>query len=176
MANDREPAGRRRSLARSGLDGLWRNAFRVAFQLRLVWWRVRRPTLTGAYVAVWHEGRLLCVRNSYRRRLTLPAGGLARGESPRAAAARELHEEVAIAVSPERLSYVGEIVSRVGGVTDRAHFFELHCDGGEPAYQVDEREVVWAAFLSPRELREVRTVDVVRQYLERVGARPPAAR
>jgi 8-oxo-dGTP pyrophosphatase MutT (NUDIX family) len=154
------------------VDALWRVAYRAAFRLRHVYWRVRRPTLNGAYVAVWHGGRLLCIRNSYRRLLTLPAGGLGRGESPRAAAVRELQEEVAIESVPEALAYVGEIVSRVGGVEDRAHFFELHCDEREPAFRVDRREVVWAAFLSPHELRAAGTVDVVRQYLERLGAQP----
>jgi 8-oxo-dGTP pyrophosphatase MutT (NUDIX family) len=169
VADEFEPARRERSRASAGVDGLWRVAYRVAFRVRHVYWRVRRPTLKGAYVAVWHGGRVLCVRNSYRRLLTLPAGGIARGESPRDAAVRELCEEVAIAAPPEALDYVGEIVSRVGGVEDRAHFFELRCDEREPPFRVDHREVVWAAFLSPHQLRAEGTVDVVRQYLERIS-------
>jgi 8-oxo-dGTP pyrophosphatase MutT (NUDIX family) len=172
VADPAEPAQRERSWTGAGVDRVWRVAYRVAFRLQTLYWRVRPTTLTGSYVAVWHGGRLLCVRNSYRRVLTLPAGGLARGESPRAAAVRELYEEVAIEAAPEALAYVGEIVSHVGGVEDRAHFFELHCDERAPAFQVDRREVVWAAFLAPHELRAAGTVDVVRLYLERIGSFP----
>ena len=176
MSEDFEPAQPQRARASPGIDGLWRVAYRVAFRLQRVYWRIRRPTLVGSYVAVWHADRLLCVRNSYRRLLTLPAGGMARGEEPRTTAVRELREEVAIDARPDALTYVGEIVSHVGGVEDRAHFFELHCGDREPSFRVDGREVVWAAFLSPHELRAVETVDVVRQYLERIGSTPARTR
>lgn len=148
------------------MDALWRSAYRIAFRLQKLWWRVRRPRLTGAYVAVWREGRVLCIRNSYRRLLSLPAGGLARGERPIDAAIRELMEEVAIAVDAAELRYVGEIVSHVGHAEDHAHFFELHREE-EVSYAVDRREVVRAEFLAPAVALERGVVDVVRQYLER---------
>ena len=148
------------------MDALWRSAYRVAFRLQLVYWRVRRPRITGAYVAVWRGDELLCIRNSYRRRYSLPAGGLARGETPLAAAVRELREEVSIDVRPEELRYAGEIVSHVGHAEDHAHFFELTRDRGVD-FAVDGREVVWAGFLPPADVLERGVVDVVRQYLER---------
>jgi ADP-ribose pyrophosphatase YjhB (NUDIX family) len=151
------------------MDGLWRGAFRLGFRIQKLWWRVRRPRLEGAYVAVWRGERLLCIRNSYRRLLSLPAGGLARGERPIDAALRELHEEVALVARPEELRYVGEIVSLVGHAEDHAHFFELACDGSRE-FAVDGREVVWADFLAPEVALERGVVDVVRQYLERVLA------
>ena len=86
-------------------------------------------------------------------------------------ALRELSEEVSISAQPEALSYVGEIVSHVGVTEDRANFFELHCESAVPGFRVDGREVVWAGFLSPDELLAAGTVDVVRQYLERIAAR-----
>ena len=164
-----EPKQRAPERVRRGIDALWRAAYRVAFRLQRIYWRIRRPVLRGSYVAVWHQGRVLCVRNSYRRRLTLPAGGLARGEEPRDAAVRELREEVSIATSPASLHYAGEIVSHVGPAEDRAHFFELHCEAQAPTFQVDRREVVWAGFLSPAEVLETEVVDVVRQYLGRLA-------
>jgi 8-oxo-dGTP pyrophosphatase MutT (NUDIX family) len=148
------------------MDALWRSAYRVAFRLQRLYWRVRRPRITGAYVAVWRGDELLCIRNSYRQRYSLPAGGLARGESPVQAAARELREEVAIDAQPDELHYVGEIVSHVGHAEDHAHFFELVRDPA-PEFAVDGREVVWAGFLTPGDVLERGVVDVVRQYLER---------
>jgi ADP-ribose pyrophosphatase YjhB (NUDIX family) len=146
-------------------DALWRFAYRCAFRLRVLYWRLGRPRLEGSYVAVWHEGRLLVVRNSYRRSLTLPAGGLARGETPIEAALRELREEVGLAPYAAALRYVGEIVDVDGPAEDHAHFFELHCEE-EPTTEVDRREVVWAGFLRAEEALAHGVVRVVRRYLE----------
>ena len=146
-------------------DALWRFAYRCAFRLRVLYWRLGRPRLEGSYVAVWHAGRLLVVRNSYRRSLTLPAGGLARGETPLEAALRELREEVGLAPDAAALRYVGEIVDVEGPAEDPAHFFELHCEE-EPVTAVDRREVVWAGFLRAEEALAQGVVRVVRRYLE----------
>ncbi len=138
---------------------------RVAYRLQLAWWFVRRPVIEGAYVAVWHAGRVLVIRNSYRRRLSFPAGGRKRGETTLDAAVRELAEEAGIAVAPARLVYRGEIVNPTGHAEDHAHVFDLHCDQ-QPAVRVDGREVVWAAFLDPAEALARGCVGVVRRYLE----------
>ena len=69
---------------------------RVAYRLLLAWWFVRRPAIQGSYVAVWHGERVLVIRNSYRKSLSFPAGGRARGETLLDAARRELLEEVGI--------------------------------------------------------------------------------
>jgi ADP-ribose pyrophosphatase YjhB (NUDIX family) len=153
------------------VDALWRSAYRIAFRLRKLYWRVHRSRLTGAYVAVWQDERLLVIQNSYRRLFSLPAGGLARGERPIDAALRELQEEVSIAARPEELHYVGEIVSFAGATEDHAHFFELRPEG-EIRFAVDRREVVWADFLSPEDALERGVVDLVRQYLERTRGGP----
>ena len=146
-------------------DALWRFAYRVGFRLRLLHWRWFRPRLEGSYVAVWHADRVLVIRNSYRRRLSRPAGGLARGETPPDAALRELREEVGLTPDAASLRYVGEIVDREGPAEDHAHFFELHCEE-EPRPVVDAREVVWAGFLRPEEALARGVVRVVRMYLE----------
>ena len=148
-------------------DALWRLAYRCAFRLQLLYWRVRHPRLEGSYVAVWHAGRLLMIRNSYRRRLSLPAGGLARGEQPADAALRELREEVGIVSEASQLRYVGEIVDRNGYADDHAHFFELHCQE-EPRPAVDSREVVWAGFLRVEEALAQGVVPLVRMYFEKL--------
>jgi 8-oxo-dGTP pyrophosphatase MutT (NUDIX family) len=148
------------------IEALWHRAYRVAFRLVRVYWWLARPKIQGAYVAVWHGERLLVIENSYRERLSLPAGGLARGEAPIDAALRELHEEVGIRASPDRLHFVDEIVSRAGHAEDHAHFYELHCEE-QPVVTIDRHEVVWAEFLRPEEALEAGVVDVVRQYLSR---------
>ena len=151
------------------LDALWRTAYRTAFRLQLLYWRVRHPRLEGAYVAVWHGERLLMIRNSYRTRLSLPAGGLERGETPVQAALRELREEVGIESHAEALRYFGEIVDSNGYAEDHAHVFELRC-ADEPQPDVDGREVVWAGMLRVDEALERGVVSVVRKYLERLEA------
>jgi 8-oxo-dGTP pyrophosphatase MutT (NUDIX family) len=153
----------------SRLDPLWRAAYRFAFRLQLLYWRLRRPVLRGAYVAVWHGERLLLIRNSYRRNLSLPAGGLERGEEPLDAALRELREEVGIRCEARELRYVGEIVDVTGYAEDHAHFFELRCEA-DPQPEVDGREVVWAGFLTVDEARAQGVVSVVRKYFARIGA------
>lgn len=138
------------------------------------YWFVFRPTIAGSYVAVWCNGEILAIRNSYRKRWSLPAGGLHRGESPREAACRELREEVGIDTPADSLQSVGEIVSNAGHAEDHAHFFELVVTQ-RPAVVVDGREVVWADFVSPAALLEAGTVDVVRRYLTQDPAPPESS-
>jgi 8-oxo-dGTP diphosphatase len=138
---------------------------RVAYRLRLAWWYVRRPAVHGSYIAVWHGERLLFIQNSYRRHLSFPAGGRARGESLLAAAQRELREEVGISVATAELAYYGELVHHNRYAEDHGHVFELHC-ASEPEVRVDRREVIWAEFLAPDDALARGVVGVVKLYLE----------
>ena len=149
-------------------DRAWRVGLRAAYQVQLVWWRLRRPSIHGAYVAVWWDDRVLVIKNSYRRRVSFPAGGLNRRETAREAAVRELREEVGSSVSPDALHYFGEIVGDEGPAEDHAHVFELRCEA-RPTFVVDGREVVWAEFLSPAEALDRGAVEVVRRYLATEG-------
>ncbi len=149
-------------------NALWRWGLRLAYRGQLLYWFVFRPRIEGAYVAVWHGDRVLVIRNSYRRRLSLPAGGLKRGERPDQAAARELFEEVGIAAEPGALRFARKIVSTNGYAEDHAHFFELRLDAPcDP--RIDGREVVWAAFLTRDEAIASGVVSVVRLYLSEPG-------
>ncbi len=142
---------------------------RLAYRLLLAWWFVRRPELHGSYVAVWHGDRVLVIQNSYRKRLSFPAGGRARRETLRDAARRELREEVGIRAALEQLAYYGELVHHTGHAEDHAHVFELHC-ASAPEVRIDRREVVWAEFLTPEDALARGVVGVVRLYLERVAS------
>ncbi len=133
-----------------------------------VYWFLARPRTEGALVGVWHAGRVLLVRNSYRRPLSVPAGSLRRGESAQAAAARELREEVGIAVAPERLRSVREIVHRTDYKEDHSHVFEIEL-AEAPQLAIDRREVVWAGFVTPAGALARELSVPVRIYLEARG-------
>ena len=151
------------------LDFLARFALRTGYRALRIWWRIRRPVLTGSYVAVWHDDRLLVIRNSYKSGETLPCGGLKRGETHRRAARRELREEVGIDVGEDQLIFAGEIEVEGPLATDRANFFELDV-AAEPAIQIDHREVVWAGFVPSEALAQRPLIRSVRAYLERRAA------
>ncbi len=138
--------------------------FRIGYRAQLAWWRIRHPSLRGAAVAVWHDGRVLVIRNSYRKSLTFPAGSVGRREDHRSAAARELREEVGITVPPETLEYVGEFLEVTPYADDHLHLYTLRCVDA-PSVLVDGREVVHAEFLRPAEAMEQGVVGVYRSYL-----------
>jgi 8-oxo-dGTP diphosphatase len=61
--------------------------------------RTIAPSFTvGAICTIEHDGKLLLLRQSYRRRWGLPGGLLQRGESATSAAVREVREEVGLAI------------------------------------------------------------------------------
>ena len=116
-------------------------------------------------VALWHEGRLLVIRNSYRSCFSAPAGNLRRGETPAQAAARELNEEVGIRLAPEQLRYVREVVHTMDFKQDHSHVFEVQLDEA-PTPEPDRREVVWAGYLPPEEVLPRSLSVPLRTYLE----------
>jgi 8-oxo-dGTP pyrophosphatase MutT (NUDIX family) len=136
----------------SPLDLLYRLAYRTAYRLLRPWWRLRRPRVSGAGVAIWCDGRVLVVRTSYRGDLLdLPGGGVGRGETAEAAAVRELREEVGIAVPAGALRPGGvfELVLDGRRITDTV--FEWSPDA-LPVPRIDRREIVWAGWLTREEL------------------------
>ena len=135
-------------------DALWRALHRLAAAL----WDARnfllRPKITGAAVLVRVNDELLLIRPSYRPWYAVPGGGVHRGEDPRSAAARELREEVGIAVAPAALRPLCEFVVHHRFIEDHVHAFELRL-AAPPAVRIDRREVVWAGFRSEAALREL---------------------
>jgi 8-oxo-dGTP diphosphatase len=150
----------------SRLDAAWRLAYRVAYRLLRVWWRLRRPSVEGASVAVWRDdGRLLVVRTSYRGDLLdLPGGGLGRGEDPWAGAARELREETGLAAPAAELAEAARLELRLDGRRVLDTVFEWR-PGPGPEPRPDGREVVWAGWLSPGELAALPLAPGLAGYL-----------
>ncbi len=146
------------------MNALWRCAFRVAYFLRLCYGFVLRPPVHGAYVAVWHGDRVLLVRNSYRRSVSFPAGGLRAKETPLDAAVRELREEVGIRVQPSELQLAREVRCWQEFHDNHASVFEIRFDEA-PAVNIDDREVVWAEFTAMDELPRERLCPVAKEHL-----------
>jgi len=110
-------------------------------------WFFTRPTVYGVYIAVWHQEELLIIKNSYKRRFTIPCGRIKRGEDSAEAAVRELKEEVGIEVEKSRLKPIGEYTAKHNYARDVGKFFEIEMTE-LPAVCVDNREVVLAQFMS----------------------------
>jgi len=156
---------------RQPLDALWRLALICAYRLVCVYWFLRRPTLYGVYVALWHRGRILLIWNSYKQSASLPGGGIGRGEGAVEAASRELREEAGIALPPASLREVAAYTGFVAWHTEHARFFEAVLEI-EPGVAIDRREVVAARFATPEEALALPLAPLVRRYLLARGAVP----
>ncbi len=139
-------------------------AFKVAHRMLRAYWSIRKPHTHGALIAVWHQGEILMVKNSYRDDYTLPGGYVRTGESVSAAAARELAEECEIAVDPASIHQVYSGVHPYEHRRDDVTISEVTV-AQRPRIEVDNREVVWAGFKSPDEALAMRIVPHLREYL-----------
>ncbi len=149
---------------------MWRLGLWVAYRLLRMLWFVLRPRHRGALVAVWHDGRVLLVRNSYRRSLSFPGGGVKRNELPAEAAARELQEEVGISARSGDLNFVCDILATFHFQHDRCAFFELRL-AWFPRIRVDGREVVSGEFMSLDDALAQKLLPPVRAYLVGISDR-----
>jgi 8-oxo-dGTP diphosphatase len=148
------------------IDFVWRMALRLAYRLARVWWHVRRPHHEGALVAIYVGQSLLLVKASYRAEWNFPGGSVHSGETPDAAARREMEEEIGLSsyTSLPALIPAGSVYGTWDGRRDRVHFFELHLDR-LPELRVDNREIVAAQLASPEELRGFALTAPVAAYL-----------
>ena len=128
---------------------LHRLAYRLAHSLRLRWWCLRKPLLTGCRVLAFDSaGRVLLVRHSYGSGKWMPpGGGVSRGEAVLGAAARELLEETGCTLAGT--FEFGIIEEPLHGAINRVHLVTGMTDD---VPQPDGREVIAAAFFVPDEL------------------------
>jgi ADP-ribose pyrophosphatase YjhB (NUDIX family) len=115
-------------------------------------------------VAIWHDQKILVIKNSYKKRYTLPCGRLKSNENALDAAVRELYEEVNIKLDASQLLFVGKYIGKYKYVADEGHFFEIVM-AQMPEVQVDDREVIWARFLSVEDTMKLKLNPAVRSYL-----------
>jgi 8-oxo-dGTP pyrophosphatase MutT (NUDIX family) len=118
---------------------LRRAGYRVAHTLMRGYWRVVRPHTRGVKCVVRQGDAVLLVRHAYgdRRRWELPGGGIKRAEEPRATAAREAREELAIDVA--RWHALGTVEVRGYGKRTTLFCFEARPAGR--AVTIDEGEI-----------------------------------
>jgi 8-oxo-dGTP pyrophosphatase MutT (NUDIX family) len=154
------------------MNALHRLFYRVAYRLILVWWFLRRPLHHGALVALWHEGRLLLVRTSYRRGWGLPGGGIKRGETPLQAVLREAREEIGVTLDPALLSVARDTTHVHAYCRDHTIVFEQSLVS-VPPLRIDGREIVSADFIDPAVARGTRVAPYLRDYLTHKGYPPP---
>jgi 8-oxo-dGTP pyrophosphatase MutT (NUDIX family) len=124
------------------LDRIARLLLKIAYAIHTIVPRFGRRR-QGVAVAVWQRDRVLFVRHSYRSGYFLPGGNVRRKEELRDAARRELEEEVGIDAEPDALLPVY--------TTAWIAVFEYYpCRS--PAIEIDNREIVEAAFARPDEI------------------------
>lgn len=99
-------------------------ALRAIAPVMRLWWRIRKPTTFGVKAFLLHpdgSGRFLAVRHSYSdpRRWGLPGGGYKPSrETPEQAIAREVAEELAIAISPDCFRKLDSVSTTLEGKRD----------------------------------------------------------
>ena len=98
-------------------------------------------------------------------------GGVGRCEDHQLAAARELQEEVGVAIDRDALHLVVVALTELG----LNYLYETRVTE-TPVLVIDRREIVGASFVHPGMLREVRDRDKVGEYVRwHAGVRISAA-
>ena len=147
------------------IDACYRAGFRLAYGAARLWWRLVPGRSRGALVALWHDGRVLLVRNSYLAFLSLPGGHLGRAETPLDGAVREAAEEVGIALDAATLRLACAEEQRLFRHANHVTIFEAVLPA-PPEIRIDNREVVAAEFLDPAEALARPLFPPLRRYLE----------
>ena len=155
------------------LDPVYRTAYRCAYKMMRMYWSVRNPLTHGALVAIWHDGRIVTVRNSYVRYVSLPGGYVGKGESFRDAALRELREELGMRVKPDDLTLALDVTHEWEGKHDHVQIFELAVDQ-PPTLRVDNREVIASNLLTPAQALKLDLFPPLRTHIEQKLAKMQA--
>ncbi|TFI56420.1 NUDIX domain-containing protein [Sphingomonas parva] len=143
----------------------------LAFRIRQRLWRIFRPRTRGVKAMLFNAaGEIVLIRNTYGRSdmFVLPGGGIRPFEEPRAAARREVREELGCAVFD--LEPVSTHVSGAEGRKDTIYLFRGTI-AGEPV--PDRFEVAEAATFPLDRLPETVSPATLRRIDEHLGRRVP---
>lgn len=134
-------------------------AYKLAYAMLRVYWFVVRPQTYGVKCLIEFEGQILLIRNTYGdMNWTFPGGGFKRNESAEMAAAREVREEVGIALTG--LRPLGEFTSTDGYKRDT-----VRCYAGEattPHFEIERNEIYEAGWFMWDELPQPLAPDAAR--------------
>jgi 8-oxo-dGTP diphosphatase len=139
--------------------------FRLGFPFAMAWWRLTRPRHESAVVAIYIGSALLLVRQSYRVGWHLPGGGIRRGETPEAAARRELVEELNFPAPT--MHFAGVMCGAWGVRRGRVHVFEVRL-ADLPALELDNREIIATRLFSIDALHSISPNGLLAVYLARL--------
>ncbi len=148
----------------AGLDTAIRLGYRWAYLVLRLWWMVRRPHTHGAAVALWHEGKVLMVRTSYRDSYSLPGGFVCRGEPPEQAARRELLEEIGLDLPAQSLHHAWQGTVHYESRLDTIDIWEVSLDE-PPVLHITGREIIWAGWMDPTAALGRRLLPHIAAYL-----------
>jgi 8-oxo-dGTP pyrophosphatase MutT (NUDIX family) len=143
----------------------------ILYVLQKSAWRVFRPRTRGVKVMLFNaNSELVLIRNTYGRsdHFVLPGGGVRPFENPAVAAAREVEEELGLAVSELKLR--SRHSSSFEGKRDEIHLFEAVVEG---APELDQFEVKEARFVGLECLPSATSPATRRRIEEYLGRREP---
>ncbi len=146
------------------VDLFYRFAYAAGFRSARIVWSLTHPHHRGALVAVLVGPRMLLLRQSYRPELSMPGGGIAPGEDPAVAAARELAEELDLRVDLADLRQVHVETGLWDGRHDTVTFFEIEL-ATRPSLRLDNREVVAASLVPFDEIDAACVTPAVGAYV-----------
>jgi 8-oxo-dGTP pyrophosphatase MutT (NUDIX family) len=146
------------------LDRLYRMTYWLGFRVLRLVWTVAPTEQHGALIAVWAAGKVLIVTSSYRPHMSFPGGTIETGETPAAAARRELREEVGLDAPLTEGDAAFEMTIQWEGRPDHVVIFEWHL-AETLCPEPDGREIVAAEFLTPTAALALSLTPHVRAYL-----------
>lgn len=122
---------------------------RFALSLLMAGKAVLSPVAFGAHAMIFdREGRVLLARHSYKIGLSLPGGGVNRGEPPEQAVLRELREELG-AVRADPPIFVGLFTRRSGWATNVIALYRLMNAEVDFHPNAEIREIIFADPANP---------------------------